>query len=155
MYGERLRQLRQGVAMRWRRRNTVAVPTDSDENGKTWSALADVSESDIQFTSSEALLFSRVRARLRPDQATAATKPCRWPQNLTPWSNEPLASAPPSADTLFGRLAGRWQWLLAHPQTRLQTLAWHHNARRTSKWHWRLHALRRTLRGMPTGSPPR
>ncbi|MCY4288613.1 MAG: hypothetical protein OXC63_08475 [Aestuariivita sp.] len=155
MYRECLRKLCHVVAMRLPRRNTVAAPHEGDADGVVWSALSGITEEDILYTSSETLLFSKVIARLRTNRETAAIKPYRWPQNLTPWSNELLPPTPPCAETLFGRLAVRWQWFMAHPQTRLQTSAWHHNERLTSKLRWRLHALRRTLRGMPTGSPSR
>ncbi|MCY4203518.1 MAG: hypothetical protein OXD38_13085 [Aestuariivita sp.] len=113
-----------------------------------WEELTDLPSAALQFGPRENLLVTKIRHKLR------IASPDQWPQNIAPWSNEPLATGNPQARGLPRRVCEAWLWLLAHPRTRLETLAWHRQQWHHSRWRWRLHALRRTLRGAQTGRPP-
>ncbi|MCY4288100.1 MAG: hypothetical protein OXC63_05870 [Aestuariivita sp.] len=115
-----------------------------------WEKLTDRPATELQFGPRETLLVTKIRHKL----GIASPVPDQWPQNIAPWSNEQLDAATPEAVSLVRRIYEWWLRLFAHPRTRLETLAWHRQQWYHSRWRWRLHALRRTLRGAPTGILP-
>ena len=106
----------------------------------------------------EALVFapppSRWKARLsrwswiarRMDAMECPRPPI--PRNIAPWTNEPLPGLHDAS-----RLHDRWLWLISHPGTRYETLAWHRRRRRFSLLRWRARKLRATLRARAPGAP--